>query len=81
MNVLCLFEIVYALAAMKKRSRESASPARSLPNAKKVSHTMRGIESPKRDGVNKSKPYLVVISICYFDFFVMFAFSVRNSDA
>ncbi|XP_068313058.1 uncharacterized protein [Pyrus communis] len=45
-------------SAMKKRNRESASPARSLPNAKKVSHTMRGSESPKRDGVNKSKPYL-----------------------
>ncbi|KAM1434390.1 hypothetical protein ACFX13_043199 [Malus domestica] len=45
-------------SAMKKRNRESASPARSLPNAKKVNHTMSGIKSPKGDGVNKSKPYL-----------------------
>ncbi|CAL2233096.1 unnamed protein product [Prunus armeniaca] len=43
-------------SAMKKRNRESASP--SIPNSKKLNHTMSGIESPKRDGVNKPKPYL-----------------------
>ncbi|CAL8099127.1 unnamed protein product [Prunus armeniaca] len=41
---------------MKKRNRESASP--SIPNSKKLNHTISGIESPKRDGVNKPKPYL-----------------------
>lgn len=75
---LGLFEIVVTLAAMKKRNRESASP--SIPNSKKLNHTMNGIESPKRDGVNKPKPYLVVISIFYFNIFFMFAFSVQNFD-
>ncbi|VVA22426.1 PREDICTED: CISIN_1g003719mg [Prunus dulcis] len=43
-------------SAMKKRNRESASP--SIPNSKKLNHAMSGIESRKRDGVNKPKPYL-----------------------
>lgn len=36
---------------MKKRNRESASPSPSLPDAKKVNHTMSGIELlMKKDG-------------------------------
>ncbi|CAN6682834.1 unnamed protein product [Malus baccata var. baccata] len=38
-------------SAMKKRNRESASPSPSLPDAKKVNHTMSGIELlMKKDG-------------------------------
>ncbi|XWS25904.1 hypothetical protein CRYUN_Cryun27aG0107400 [Craigia yunnanensis] len=40
-------------SAMKKRGRESISPA--LPDSKKLNHTLGGVQSHKKDGVKKPK--------------------------
>ncbi|KAJ0086442.1 hypothetical protein Patl1_09549 [Pistacia atlantica] len=40
-------------SAMKKRNRESISPP--LPDSKKLNQTMGGVESPKKNGLKKSK--------------------------
>ncbi|XP_044511292.1 uncharacterized protein LOC123229502 isoform X2 [Mangifera indica] len=40
-------------SAMKKRHRKSIS--RSLPDSKKLNHTMGGVVSPKKNGLKKSK--------------------------
>ncbi|XP_061972193.1 uncharacterized protein LOC133694618 isoform X2 [Populus nigra] len=40
-------------SAMKKRNRESISPH--VPDSKKLNHPNSGVESPKRDGLKKSR--------------------------
>ncbi|KAH8509586.1 hypothetical protein H0E87_011367 [Populus deltoides] len=40
-------------SAMKKRNRESISPR--VPDSKKLKHPNSGVESPKRDGLKKSR--------------------------
>jgi hypothetical protein len=60
---------------MKKRNRESISPH--VPDSKKLKHPNSGVESPKRDGLKKSR-LNVVISRSQFQFLSSSSFCIKH---